>query len=93
MSLLSRLTKIEARIPGGPRGRRITSIVESVVTPNPIPGGPPIVEEVWRETLDSGTVELWLPPIPEPLPAELDPAAMERATKSLPFTGASPALG
>jgi hypothetical protein len=87
MSLLSRLTKIEARIPGG-RGRKIREIIESIVTPNPIIGGPPVVEEVIRKNLDTGAVEMWdmTSGIPDPLPAELDAAAVERA-KSPSFEG------
>ena len=86
MTLESRLRRLEQRIPGG--GRRITQIIETIVDEKLAPVA------VIRETVDSGTVEYWeAPHIPEPLPADVDAAAVERATKSLPFTGASPALG
>jgi hypothetical protein len=92
MSLLSRLTRIEKRIPGG--RHRITKIVETIVEPNPVPGGEPVPVAVVREDLDAGTVELWLAPhIPDPLPTDVDPAAVERASSSPPYEGAFSGLG
>jgi hypothetical protein len=85
MSLLSRLIRLEGRLPGM-RGRKITQIVESVVVPNPIPNGAPIVEEIWRKDLVTGTLEAWFAPdLPAELPETTDAAAVERADQSSPF--------
>jgi hypothetical protein len=56
-SLFTRVGRAEGRIPGF-RGRKITEIIESIVTPNPIIGGAPIVEEIRRENLLTGEIEV-----------------------------------
>jgi hypothetical protein len=84
MSLLSRLLRLENRLPGF-RGRKITEIIESIVSPNPIPNGAPIVEEIWRKDLVTGTLEAWFAPdLPAELPETTDAVAMARATNSPP---------
>ena len=98
MSLLSRLFRIERRIPSG---RRIRRIVETIVEGAKDSKGQLVPVAVIRENIGSDAVvsEVWYAPdIPEPLPESIDIEAMERFKRSpsseafSPPDGAGPAV-
>ena len=92
MSLLSRLFRIERRIP---TGRRIRRIIETIVEGAKDSKGQLVPVAVIRENFaDNGVVirELWIAPVPEPLPESIDLAAVERF-RSSPLGDFSPPRG
>jgi hypothetical protein len=85
MSILSRLRRLEKRLP---QGRRVNRIIETIVDPPKEFGGEPIPVAVVRESIgsDATVSEVWYAPdIPDPLPESIDVAAVERFRSSPPW--------